>query len=73
MPRFEHAVSMLVSVILRKCISVFEEFAYLFIDIVAVVTSTIRFSNFRVRQPSSATTSSVSYFPLSSMAVRHDR
>ncbi|WRX19834.1 hypothetical protein QQP08_012321 [Theobroma cacao] len=52
MPRFEHTISIPMSVILRKCISMFQELSCLLMDLASVLTSAIRFSSLLARQPS---------------------
>lgn len=77
------AVSILMTVILRKSIYMCHEFACLFMDIVSVLTSAVRYYSVLTRQQrrrsteiSTTTITRYSYSnhtPFSSMAARHDR
>ncbi|XWS09477.1 hypothetical protein CRYUN_Cryun40dG0088000 [Craigia yunnanensis] len=67
MPRFEHTISIAMSVMLRKSISMFQELSCLLMDLASVLMSAIRFSSLLARQPSA--NQYRRYHPMSSMAA----
>ncbi|XVE80791.1 hypothetical protein DITRI_Ditri15bG0008700 [Diplodiscus trichospermus] len=67
MPRFEHTISILMSVMFRKSISIFQELSCLLMDLASILMSAIRFSSLLARQPSPDHYRR--YHPMSSMAV----
>ncbi|KAI8557186.1 hypothetical protein RHMOL_Rhmol05G0316700 [Rhododendron molle] len=71
MPIFEDAIQILVSVIMRKSISIFCEVAYLLLGIVSISNQMIRFSSLFIRRPN--VVYSGQYSSMSSMFARRDR
>ncbi|KAJ0089071.1 hypothetical protein Patl1_31494 [Pistacia atlantica] len=68
------------TVILRKSIYMCHEFACVFMDVISVLTSAVRYYSLLTRQQRRSTVTSTarysysySYPPLSSMAARHER
>ncbi|KAL5740264.1 hypothetical protein ACOSP7_029137 [Xanthoceras sorbifolium] len=75
MSRTKDAVSILMSVILRKSIYIFQELACLLVDVAAIMTSAIGYYSLSTRRSTvvSSRIYSYSYSPMSSMDARHDR
>ncbi|KAL9428653.1 hypothetical protein AB3S75_030609 [Citrus x aurantiifolia] len=77
MIRFEDTVSVTMSVVFRKSAHVFRQFACLFVDLISVLTSALRYYGMLQRRRSTVLYGSRyhDYFPTSSSmaAVRHDR
>lgn len=71
MPILEDAIQVLLSVILRKSISMFCEVAYLLLGVVSISNSIIRFSSLFVRRPNAVYSSQ--YSSMSSVFARRDR
>ncbi|KAI4353508.1 hypothetical protein L6164_002453 [Bauhinia variegata] len=69
MGRFKVALSMLSCVVLRKCMQVYHEYAYLFVDMAFILVTWIRFSGVVFRQSAAV---SGRYSPMSSMITRQD-
>ncbi|KAJ4841469.1 hypothetical protein Tsubulata_015690 [Turnera subulata] len=60
----------MISVMLRKSVTVFQGLAYLLTDVISLMVSTIRYSRLRTRQSAAVFSR---YSPASSVVVRHDR
>ncbi|XVF65907.1 hypothetical protein PTKIN_Ptkin09bG0288500 [Pterospermum kingtungense] len=69
MPRFEHSISIVMSVIFRKSISMFQELSWLLKDLASILSSAIRFSSLLARQPSANHHYHRRYQPFSPMTV----
>lgn len=72
MIRFGDAMSIVMHVMLRKSISIYEELAYVLGDILWILNSIVRFSGMFVLPRSNSMTSR-HYSHMSSMVVRPDR
>ncbi|OIT37657.1 hypothetical protein A4A49_21077 [Nicotiana attenuata] len=72
MIRFGDAMTVVMHVMLRKSMSIYEELAYVLGDLVWILNSMVRFSGMFVHRRSSSV-SARHYSPMSSMRVRPDR
>ncbi|CAN4106181.1 unnamed protein product [Withania somnifera] len=73
MIRFGDAMKIVMHVMLRKSMSIYEELAYVLGDILWILNSIARFSGMFIVRRSSSPLSSRHYSPMSSMLVRPDR
>ncbi|KAK4342644.1 hypothetical protein RND71_038460 [Anisodus tanguticus] len=72
MIRFGDAMTIVMHVMLRKSMSIYDELAYVLGDIFWILNSVVRFSGMFVSRRSNSI-SSRHYSPMSSMLVRPDR
>ncbi|KAK4742554.1 hypothetical protein SAY87_000555 [Trapa incisa] len=71
--RLENAAVILMNLLLRKSICVYKEFAYMLLDVLSLLVSTIRFSGAASRMSSTSSSGRFSAPAMMSMAARHYR